>query len=255
MTRLSGQHALVTGANRGIGAAIVRALAAEGAHLTLMVRDRGAGEAVARTLGTSNTVVVADVTDQAAVQGACAQAAGELGPVDVLVNNAGGAESVPFLKSTPEFFTRLFAVHVLGAVHATQSVLPAMIERRRGHVINVASVAGLQGAAYVTAYTSAKHALVGLTRALALEVERHGVAVNAVCPGYADTDIVRGAIFRIVTKTGRSDSEALASLLASTGQPRLVSANEIANAVVALCTAPMGAPVGQTVVVDGSPGT
>lgn len=252
MNRLSGQHALVTGANRGIGEAVVRSLSQEGASITLLVRDGGAGEAVARTLPGANTVVVADVTNHEAVRSACAEAEDRRGPVDVLVNNAGGAESVPFLKTSPEFFARMFAVHVLGAVHTIQAVLPGMIERRRGNVVNVASVAGLRGAPYVTAYTAAKHAVLGLTRALALEVEKHGVMVNAVCPAYTDTDIVRDAVSHIVAKTGRSNAEALASLLASTGQPRLVSVNEVARAVLELSVAPAGSAVGKAVVVDGS---
>jgi NAD(P)-dependent dehydrogenase (short-subunit alcohol dehydrogenase family) len=255
VTRLGGRHALVTGANRGIGEAIVRTLAAEGASVTLLVRDRGAGEAVARTLGNPSGVVVADVTDGAAVHGACAEAQHQFGPVDILVNNAGSAESIPFLKTSPEFFSRLFAVHVLGAVHTAQAVLPGMIERHGGSIVNIASTAGLRGAAYVTAYTAAKHALVGLTRALALEVQKHGIAVNAVCPGYADTGMVRDAVARIMAKTGRPEAEALASLLASAGQARLVTLDEVSAAVLALCTAPSGAPVGQTVVIDGSSGT
>ncbi len=255
MKRLGGQHALVTGANRGIGAAVARALSAEGASVTLMVRDPDAGKAVARTLATSSAVVVSDVTDQAAVRSACAQAEDRLGPVDILVNNAGGAESAPFLKTSPEAFARVFAVHVLGAVHTSQAVLGSMIERKRGSIVNVASIAGLQGAPYVTAYTAAKHALVGLTRALALEVEKHGVMVNAVCPGYTDTDIVQRAVSRIVAATGRSETEALASLLASTGQKRLIPVADVAAAVVTLCTAPAGSPVGQAVPLDGSSGT
>jgi NAD(P)-dependent dehydrogenase (short-subunit alcohol dehydrogenase family) len=254
MSPLAERHALVTGANRGIGEAIVRALATAGAGVTLLVRDRKGGEAVAATLGGRSAVVVADLTDRDAVREACARAHDQLGPVDILVNNAGYAESAPFLKTGPELFERMFAIHVLGAVHATQAVLPAMIERKRGHVVNIASTAGLRGEAYVTAYVTAKHALIGLTRALALEVGKHGVAVNAVCPGYADTDLVRHAVERIVAKTGRSAAEALQSLLANAAQPRLVTAGEVATAVVSLCTAPAGAPAGQAVVVDGSSG-
>jgi NAD(P)-dependent dehydrogenase (short-subunit alcohol dehydrogenase family) len=174
--------------------------------------------------------------------------------VDILVNNAGGAESSPFLKTSAQVFSRLFAAHVLGAVHTAQALLPGMIARQRGSVVNVASTAGLQGAAYVTAYTTAKHALVGLTRALALEVQKHGIAVNAVCPGYADTDMVRGAVARISATTGRTETESLESLLTSAGQTRLVTVDEVSAAVLALCAAGEGAPVGQTVVIDGSSG-
>ena len=252
MSSLSGQHALVTGGNRGIGEAIVRALAACGASVTLLVRNRSSGEAVASSLPGQHGVVVADVTDRMAVNRACADAAQQRGPVDLLVNNAGYAESVPFLKTTPDFFERMFGIHLLGAVHTTQAVLPGMIERKRGHVVNVASTAGLHGQAYVTAYVAAKHALVGLTKALALEVAKHGIAVDAVCPGYTDTDIVRGAVARIVSTTGRSSAEALTSLLSAAHQPRLVTVDEVADAVVSLCTSPAAPPTGRVVVIDGS---
>jgi NAD(P)-dependent dehydrogenase (short-subunit alcohol dehydrogenase family) len=190
--------------------------------------------------------------ERVAVQAACAEAAERLGPVDILVNNAGSTESAPFLKSGPELFQRMFSIHVLGAVHATQAVLPGMIERRRGHVINVASTAGLHGQPYVTAYVAAKHALVGLTRALALEMVTRGIAVNAVCPGYTETDLVHDAVARIAQKTGKGEAEALRSILAGAGQTRLVTPEEVAAAVIALCTAPAEAPTGQTVVLDGS---
>lgn len=252
MNRLVGRHALVTGANRGIGAAIARTLSNEGAGVTLMVRDASRALAVADSLVGPHAVVVADLTDRSTVQAGCADAAERLGPVDILINNAGSTESAPFLKSAPELFERMIAVHLLGAVHTTQAVLPAMIERGRGHVINVASTAGLKGEAYVTAYVAAKHALVGLTRALAREVEKHGIAVNAVCPGYTETDLVHDAVARIASKTGKSEAEALASILARAGQTRLVNTDEVAEAVIALCTAPAGAPTGQTVVIDGS---
>jgi NAD(P)-dependent dehydrogenase (short-subunit alcohol dehydrogenase family) len=242
----------VTGANRGIGAEVARALSREGASVTLMVRDASRAQAVAEELAGPHATVVADLTDRGAVLAACAEAAARLGPVDILVNNAGSTESAPFLKSTPELFERMIAIHLLGAVHATQAVLPSMIERGRGHVINIASTAGLHGQAYVTAYVAAKHALVGLTRALALEVGKHGVTVNAVCPGYTETDLVHDAVERIAVKTGRSESDALHSILAGAGQARLVKPEEVAAAVVTLCTAPKGAPAGQTVIIDGS---
>lgn len=252
MNALAGRHALVTGANRGIGAAIAQALSAGGARVTLMVRDAAAGEAVAAGLPTPHTVVVADVTDRAATQAACAEAAERLGAVDILVNNAGVAGSAPFMKSGPDLFERMIAVHLYGAVHATQAVLPGMLERGRGHIVNVASTAGLQGAPYVTAYTAAKHALVGLTRALALEVEAKGVAVCAVCPGYTDTDLVREAIARIVAKTGKSEADALAAVLAASGQRQLVTVDDVAAAVVALCRAPEADAAGRVVTLDGA---
>lgn len=252
MSSLAGRHALVTGANRGIGAAIARALSTEGASVTLMVRDAGRAQPVAAELAGPHAVVVADLTDRLAVHAACVEAAERMGPVDILVNNAGSTESAPFLKTGPELFERMIAIHLLGAVHATQAVLPTMIARGSGHVINIASTAGLHGQPYVTAYVAAKHALVGLTRALAREVAGRGIAVNAVCPGYTETDLVHDAVARIAAKTGKSEAEALHSILASAGQKRLVTTDEVAVAVIALCSAPAGAPTGQTVIVDGS---
>ena len=254
MSILSGKHALVTGGNRGIGEAIVRALASCGASVTLLVRDKAKGESVARSLAGEHGVVVADLTDGASVRAGCADAERQRGPTDILVNNAGFAESSAFLKTPPELFERMFAIHVLGAVYTTQAVLPGMIERQRGHVVNMASTAGLHGQAYVTAYVAAKHALVGLTRALALEVAKNGIAVNAVCPGYTDTDLVRDAVERIVAKTGRTHDDALKSILSGAGQHRLVTVSEVADAVVSLCTVSAETTSGQAVVVDGSSG-
>ncbi|WP_411279053.1 SDR family NAD(P)-dependent oxidoreductase [Gemmatimonas sp.] len=248
---LTGRHALVTGANRGIGAAIVRTLSAAGARVSLLVRNAARAEAVAATLAGPYAVVVADVTDHEALVDACTAAAKALGPIDILVNNAGTAESAPFLKTETALFDRMIAMHLMAPVWASQAVLPSMIERKFGHIVNVASVAGLMGAPYVTAYTAAKHAMVGLTRALALEVAPRGISVNAVCPAYTDTDLVKGAVDRIVQRTGRSGSDALHSILSDAGQARIVTSDEVARAVFALCTAPAGSPVGQAIVVDG----
>lgn len=252
MSGLSGRHALVTGANRGIGAAIVRALSSEGANVTMMVREAIRAQPVAASLAGPHATVVADVTDRIAVRAACVEAASRFGPVDILVNNAGFTETAPFLKTEPDLFERMIAIHLLGAVHTMQAVLPAMIERGRGRVINVASTAGLRGEAYVSAYVAAKHALVGLTRSVAVEMARRGIAVNAVCPGYTETDLVKDAVARVAAKTGKSETDALRSILESAGQSRLVSPDEVAAAVIALCSAPADMPSGQTIVVDGS---
>ena len=252
MSGLAGRHALVTGANRGIGASIARALSNNGASVTLMVRDATRAEKVAASLHGSHAIVVADLTDRVTTQQACADAAERNGPVDILVNNAGFTETAPFLKTEPGLFERMIAIHLLGAVHTMQAVLPAMIERGRGHIVNVASTAGLRGESYVSAYVAAKHALVGLTRSVAIEMAKRGIAVNAVCPGYTDTDLVRDAVARVATKTGKSEAEALQSILARAGQTRLVTPEEVAAVVVRLCLTPTDAPSGQTIVVDGS---
>lgn len=239
MSVLQGQHAFVTGANRGIGAAIVRKLAAAGADVTLCVRSAASADAVVadiRAMGRRAQVVLADVTDRAALTRACADAANTLGPITILVNNAGIVETVPFLKSETGVFDRMIAVHLTAPVVATQAVLPEMLERGSGHVVNVASIAGLAGTAYVAAYVSAKHAMVGLTRALAAEFGHKGVRVNAVCPGYTDTDLVGDSVGKIIAKTGRSREEAMAMILKDAGQKRLVTVDEVADAVLAFVT-------------------
>lgn len=251
MTALAGQHALVTGANRGIGAHVVRALAAQGANITLLVRDRAAAERVAADVTTRTHIVIADVSDRAAVQRGCAEGAAALGPVEILVNNAGSVETVPFLKTTPELFVQMFTVHTLGAVHTIQSVLPAMLERGRGRIVNVASIAGLVGAPFVAHYVTAKHALVGLTRALAVEFAAKGITVNAVCPGYTDTDLVSDSLTKIAAKTGKSEADALARILLDAGQPRLVRPEEVATAVVQYCLPAGAGRTGESVALMG----
>lgn len=159
MTSLAGRHALVTGANRGIGAAIARALSGHGVKVTLLVRDAGKAQPVVDLLTGPYAIVVADVTDRMATQAACAEAVARLGAIDILVNNAGTAETAPFMRSDPALFQRMIDVHLLAVVHTTQAVLPGMLERGYGHVINIASVAGLMGAPYVSAYAAAKHAM------------------------------------------------------------------------------------------------
>jgi NAD(P)-dependent dehydrogenase (short-subunit alcohol dehydrogenase family) len=248
---LTGRHALVTGANRGIGAAIARALAEAGADLTLLVRDRAGGERVAASLPTRTQVVTASVTDQAAVQAAVAEATRTMGRVHLCINNAGAAESATFTAADPALWQRMFDVNCLGAVHVTRAVLPAMLEARDGRVVMVASTAGLTGYPYVTAYVAAKHAVVGLVRALAREVATRGVTVNAVCPGFTDTDLVADSVARIVATTGRSPGDALAALTAGNPQGRLVTPEEVAHAVRWLCEPGASAITGQAIAVAG----
>lgn len=254
MTSLAGRHVLVTGANRGIGAAVARAFSAQGAKVSLMVRDASSATAVAvaDSLTTPHCIVTADVTDRTASQAACAEAAAKLGPIDILINNAGSAASSPFLKTDVALFQRMINEHLFAPIHTIQAVLPSMIERKSGHIVNIASIAALGGAPYITAYVSAKHAELGLTRALAAEFGPQGIAINAVCPGYTDTDMVQRGVDKIVAKTGLSADRALRSMLAESGQTRLVTVEEVAAAVLQLCTAPADAPNGRAVVVDGS---
>jgi NAD(P)-dependent dehydrogenase (short-subunit alcohol dehydrogenase family) len=253
MKELGGSVAVVTGAGRGIGAATARALADAGLSVVLAARTREQVEREAAELSASGSrakAVVCDVTSEASVQ-ALFTAAAELGPVSVLVNNAGAAASMPLARTSLEDWNRLLAVNATGAFLCTRAVLPAMLERRRGRVVNVASTAGLMGGKYLAAYSAAKHALVGLTRSVAAEVAGTGVTVNAVCPGFVDTEMTAETINRIVSKTGRTPEAALHAALASAGQTRLITADEVAAAVLSLATAAGEAPNGEALVMDG----
>jgi NAD(P)-dependent dehydrogenase (short-subunit alcohol dehydrogenase family) len=246
------RHALVTGAARGIGAEIARRLAADGAVLTLLGRQRDALQQLADTLpGTGHGVVVADVADAHGVTSAFELARAARGPVAILVNNAGQAESAPFLKTSAELWQRMLAVNLSGSFHCAQAALPDMLSARWGRIVNIASTAGQKGYAYVSAYAAAKHGVIGMTRSLALEVATKGVTVNAVCPGYTETDILRDSIANVVAKTGRSPDEARASFAAGNPQQRIVQPVEVADAVAWLCGAGAAAITGQSISVSG----
>ncbi|HEY1393325.1 MAG TPA: SDR family NAD(P)-dependent oxidoreductase [Methylibium sp.] len=249
---LQGRHAVVTGAARGIGAAIARSLAAEGARVTLMGRQLGALQASARELpGAGHKAVAVDVADAAAVALAFEQARAELGAIHVLVNNAGQAESAAFAKTSPELWQRMLAVNLTGSFLCTQAALPDMLAAGWGRIVNIASTAALKGYAYVSAYVAAKHGVLGLTRALALELAAKGITVNAVCPGYTETEILRESIARVVAKTGRSEAQARAEFAAGNPQGRIVQPEEVADAVRWLCGDAASAITGQAISVSG----
>ncbi|MEJ8856551.1 SDR family NAD(P)-dependent oxidoreductase [Variovorax robiniae] len=252
MPSLDNRHAVVTGAARGIGAEIARTLAADGARLTLLGRQRETLQRLADQLpGGGHFIAVADVADQASVTAAFAEARAALGPVAILVNNAGQAESAPFHKTSLELWQRMLAVNLTGSFLCAQAALPDMLEARWGRIVNIASTAGQRGYAYVSAYTAAKHGVVGLTRSLALEVARKGITVNAVCPGYTDTDILRDSVANVVAKTGRSADEALAEFASVNPQQRIVQPGEVANAVRWLCGEAAASVTGQSISVSG----
>jgi 3-hydroxybutyrate dehydrogenase len=250
MSELSrSSHALVTGGGRGIGREIAAALSRAGATVTVLSRNRAALDEVVAA-GFAQAAVVADVADQAAVNAAIVEAAARQ-PVDILVANAGAAESAPFAKSDAALFRRMMDVNFMGVVHATQAVLPSMKARGRGRIVAVASTAGLKGYAYVSAYVAAKHAVVGLVRSLALELATTGITVNAVCPGFTDTDLLTGSIDTIMNKTGRSREQAIAELAKRNPQGRLVTPAEVADAVLWLCGDGASSITGQAIAVAG----
>ena len=246
--------ALVTGGGRGIGREIALALAREGCAVAVAARTMPEVEeaaAAVRLAGPAGLAVPLDVTEPAAVGRALAHVADTLGPVDVLVNNAGIAGSAPLLKTEPEMWERHLQVNVTGPYLMTRAVLGGMLERGWGRVINIASLAGLYGAPYVTAYTASKHALVGFTRALAMEVSGQGVTVNAICPGYVASDIVWNAARNIEQKTGKSFDEAVEALARINPGGRLLQPAEVAAAVVKLFYDDV--TNGETIVLDATP--
>lgn len=245
-------HVLVTGGGTGIGAAIAVAFAAQGARVTITGRRAAIVEkqaALLRERGGLANAIAFDVTDEGAVSAGIASAVARFGRIDVLVNNAGKAESASFSRTSPDLLRQLLEVNLVQLFVCTQQVLPAMVNAGFGRIINIASTAALTGYPYVTAYCSAKHAVLGFTRALALEVVRSGVTVNAVCPGYAETPLLDGAVAKMVALTGRSEDDIRDELARSNPAGKLLKPSEIASVVTWLARAGSSAITGQAIPV------
>jgi NAD(P)-dependent dehydrogenase (short-subunit alcohol dehydrogenase family) len=256
MMRLEGKLALVTGGGRGIGRAVAFALAREGASIAVVARTAGEVERVAAEVrgecGVPTMHATCDVSDAESVVRAFALVAETFGRgADILVNNAGIAESAPVTRTDDAHWRRHLAVNLDGTFYCTRAVLPAMIERGWGRIINVASIAGKTGAPYIAAYAASKHGVLGLTRSVALEVASKGVTVNAICPGYVDTDMTTNAVQQIEAKTGRTASDALDAIKRMSPQNRLVTPEEVAALALLLASEDGRGITGQAINVDG----
>ncbi|MCF8474718.1 MAG: SDR family oxidoreductase [Emcibacter sp.] len=247
---LAGKHAVITGGGRGIGAAIADSLSAAGAKVTIMGRNQEILDQKAKSLPDC-FAISCDVTDELSVTNAFVMAKNHHGSVNILINNAGQAQSLPFKKTDRAHVQRMLDVNYIGPYLCIQTCLQDMVDGNNGRIINVASTAALKGYSYVTAYSAAKHAILGLTRSLALELANKGVTVNAVCPGFTNTDIARDAIKNIVAKTGRTENEAIAELTLHNPQKRLIEPCEVAETVLWLCGDKSASITGQAIAVAG----
>jgi 3-hydroxybutyrate dehydrogenase len=253
--KLDNRVALITGGGRGIGRAVAFAFAREGASVAVVART---SEEVARVAeevhaecGVRTMHATCDVADRESVALTFSDVEERLGSIDILVNNAGIAESAPLVKTSDELWQRHLAINLTGTFYFTRDALPSMVERGWGRIINVASVAGKTGAPYIAAYSASKHGVLGLTRSVALEVATKGVTVNAICPGYVETDMTARAVVQITARTGRSAEEAVEALKRMSPQNRLVTPEEVAALALLLASDDARGITGQAINVDG----
>lgn len=248
---LNDKIALITGGGRGIGRAIALALAHEGVRIAVAARTAEQVEQVAAEIGNGALAVTCDVSNPESVVRMFGAVRERLGEVDILVNNAGIAESATLVSTTDDLWHRHLAINLSGTFYCTRAALPAMLKKNWGRVINVASIAAKTGAPYIAAYSASKHGVLGLTRSVALEVAAKGITVNAICPGYVDTDMVTRGVEKITSVTGRSAEEARQSLEQMSPQNRLVTAEEVA-AIALLLASDEGRGInGQGINIDG----
>jgi NAD(P)-dependent dehydrogenase (short-subunit alcohol dehydrogenase family) len=250
MRMIAGNHALVTGGGTGVGKAIALALADAGVDVTICGRRQAALDAVAKA-NSCIRAVTADVTDEGSMAELYETASSERGPFDIVIANAGMAGSAPAAKTTLANWQRTIDVNLTGAFLTVKPALAGMTERGAGRLVFIASVAGLKGYGYVAPYVAAKHGVVGLMRALAVELAKTGITVNAVCPSFVETDMLEESIQRIMQKTGRSEAQARASLMAANPQDRFVQPEEVATTVLWLCSEGAGSITGQAISVSG----
>lgn len=250
MTDLSGQHAVITGAGSGVGRSIAQTLSSHGARVTLVGRRAKPLHETADQLHDA-AVVPADVSDEAQVAAMLETARQTHGPVDVLVANAGAAESAPLEKTTLQIWNEMLAVNLTGVYLCARGVLPDMLQRRNGRIVSVASTAALKGYPYVAAYCAAKHGVVGFTRALAVETARSGVTVNAICPGFTDTPLLQRSIDEICKTTKRTAEEVRATLRRNNPQGRFIAPQEVADTTLWLLSPGAASVTGQAVAIAG----
>jgi NAD(P)-dependent dehydrogenase (short-subunit alcohol dehydrogenase family) len=253
MGTLDGKVALVTGGGRGIGRAIALALAGAGAAVVVTGRDIGKLDAVRTeiaTRGGSALALACDVADSGAVAVAFAQARSALGPIDILVNNAGITASVKFADTDDATWERIMRVNASGPFFCCRAAVPDMIARGGGRIINIASYAALSGIPYSSAYSASKHALLGLTRSLALELARYNITANAICPGWVETDMVQSAVANIIAKTGRTEEAARASILELAGQPQMIAPEQVAAVALRLAGPEGTGTTGQAITIE-----
>lgn len=243
---LTGKTALITGGGRGIGRAIALVFAQQGARVAVAARTREQVETVAQEIGDNAVALVCDVSNPDQV----AEIFADIKP-DILVNNAGIAESATFVSTTDDMWQRHIAINLSGTFYCTRAALPAMLKKGWGRIINIASIAAKTGAPYVAAYTASKHGVLGLTRSLALEVAHRGITVNAICPGYVDTEMTSRGVERITAKTGRSVEEALEALKKMSPQNRLTTPEEVAALALLLASEEGRGINGQGINIDG----